>query len=127
MTSCDQTKDQIVSPVILGWIWVSAIIASLVGYPYIEYSWRKLLENKQRPDTAHFLFDRTRRLYKKINIFDAFIEGAKGGFETAVRIIPYLVGMLVAISLLRGSGTFDVISRRHLNIYCRHGCRYQIC
>jgi spore maturation protein SpmB len=48
-------------------------------------------------------------LYKKINIFDAFVEGAKGGFEVAVRIIPYLVGMLVAISLLRNSGTFDVI------------------
>ena len=48
-------------------------------------------------------------IYKKINVFDAFIEGAKGGFETAVRIIPYLVGMLVAISLLRSSGTFDVV------------------
>jgi spore maturation protein SpmA len=48
-------------------------------------------------------------LYKKINIFEAFVEGARGGFETAVRIIPYLVGMLVAISLLRNSGTFDVI------------------
>ncbi len=48
-------------------------------------------------------------LYKKINIFDAFVDGAKGGFEVAVRIIPYLVGMLVAISLLRNSGTFDVI------------------
>ena len=48
-------------------------------------------------------------IYKKIDIFDAFISGAKGGFETAVRIIPYLVGMLVAISLLRTSGTFDVV------------------
>ena len=48
-------------------------------------------------------------VYKSINIFDAFIDGAKGGFETAVRIIPYLVGMLVAISLLRTSGTFDYV------------------
>lgn len=48
-------------------------------------------------------------LYKKINVFDSFVEGAKGGFETAVKIIPYLVGMLVAISMLRTSGTFDVI------------------
>jgi spore maturation protein SpmB len=48
-------------------------------------------------------------LYKKINLFDAFIEGAKGGFETAIRIIPYLVGLLVAISMLRTSGTFDAI------------------
>jgi spore maturation protein SpmB len=48
-------------------------------------------------------------LYKKIDVFDSFIEGAKGGFETAVKIIPYLVGMLIAISLLRTSGTFDII------------------
>ena len=48
-------------------------------------------------------------VYKKIDVFDAFVEGAKGGFDTAVRIIPYIVGMLAAISLLRTSGTFDVI------------------
>lgn len=47
--------------------------------------------------------------YKKINVFDAFVEGAKGGFTTSVKIIPYLVGMLVAISMLRTSGVFDVV------------------
>ena len=48
-------------------------------------------------------------IYKKIDIFSAFIDGAKGGFEIAVKIIPYLVGMLVAISMLRVSGTFDYL------------------
>lgn len=48
-------------------------------------------------------------IYKKVNVFDAFIDGAKEGFTTCVKIIPYLVGMLVAISLLRTSGVFDVI------------------
>jgi spore maturation protein SpmA/spore maturation protein SpmB len=48
-------------------------------------------------------------LYKKIDIFSAFVQGAMGGFETAVRIIPYLVGMLAAISMLRTSGTFDAV------------------
>ncbi len=48
-------------------------------------------------------------LYKRIDLFSAFVEGAKGGFETAVRIIPYLVGMLVAISMLRVSGSFDAV------------------
>lgn len=43
-------------------------------------------------------------LIKKIDVFDAFIEGAKGGIETSLKIIPYLVGMLVAISALRNSG-----------------------
>ena len=55
-------------------------------------------------------------VYKKVDIFGAFVQGAKGGFETAVRIIPYLVGMLAAISLLRVSGTFDLVMGgiRHL-------------
>lgn len=48
-------------------------------------------------------------VYKKINVFDAFIDGAKEGFNTCVKIIPYLVGMLIAISMLRTSGVFDVI------------------
>jgi spore maturation protein SpmA len=46
-------------------------------------------------------------LWKKVNVYENFIEGAKQGFETAVKIIPYLVGMLVAISVLRTSGVFD--------------------
>ena len=50
-------------------------------------------------------------IYKKINVYDAFIDGAKGGFETAVRIIPYLVGMLVAISAFRNSGAMDYLTQ----------------
>ena len=60
-------------------------------------------------------------LYKRINIFDAFIEGAIGGFEVAVKIIPYLVGMLVAISLLRTSGTFDSIIDGMKNLFAALG------
>lgn len=48
-------------------------------------------------------------LYKKIDIFDAFVQGAKGGFETSIKIIPYVVGILVAISMLRTSGSFELI------------------
>jgi len=48
-------------------------------------------------------------MYKKIDVFDAFVDGAKDGFNTAIKIIPYIVGMLVAISMLRISGTFDVV------------------
>ena len=39
-------------------------------------------------------------LRKRVNVFEAFIEGAKGGIQTSITIIPYLVGMLVAISVL---------------------------
>lgn len=46
---------------------------------------------------------------KKVNVYDAFIEGAKGGFETAVRIIPYLVAILVGIGVFRASGAMDFL------------------
>lgn len=48
-------------------------------------------------------------LYKRINVYDAFIEGAKDGFMTTVKIIPYLVGMLVAIGIFRASGAMDYL------------------
>ena len=46
---------------------------------------------------------------KKVNVYDAFIEGAKEGFQTAVRIIPYLVAILVAIGVFRASGAMDML------------------
>ncbi len=46
---------------------------------------------------------------KKINVYDAFVEGAKEGFTTAVRIIPYLVAILVAIGVFRASGCMDYL------------------
>lgn len=48
---------------------------------------------------------------RKINVYDAFIEGAKEGFQTAVRIIPYLVAILVAVGVFRASGAMDVVIR----------------
>jgi spore maturation protein SpmB len=48
-------------------------------------------------------------LRKRINVYEAFIEGAKGGIQTSLTIIPYLVGMLVAISVLRNSGVLGFI------------------
>jgi spore maturation protein SpmB len=46
---------------------------------------------------------------KKINVYDAFIEGAKEGFHTAVRIIPYLVAILVGVGVFRASGAMDML------------------
>ena len=46
---------------------------------------------------------------KKVNVYDAFIEGAKDGFQTAVRIIPYLVAILVGIGIFRASGAMDML------------------
>lgn len=47
-------------------------------------------------------------LLRKINVYDAFIEGAKDGFTTAVRIIPYLVAILVGVGVFRASGAMDM-------------------
>lgn len=48
-------------------------------------------------------------IIRKVNVYDAFIEGAKEGFNTAVRIIPYLVAILVAVGVFRASGGMDVL------------------
>lgn len=47
--------------------------------------------------------------WRRINVYDAFIEGAKDGFSTAVKIIPYLIAILVAVGVFRASGAMDVL------------------
>jgi spore maturation protein SpmB len=106
-------KINLLQPVVIAWVGgLSAIIALLVVYltrlkVQEVQSFSALWSNAII--LGIFFVIILGGLYKKIDIFDAFIDGAKGGFEVAVRIIPYLVGMLVAISLLRTSGTFDTI------------------
>jgi spore maturation protein SpmA/spore maturation protein SpmB len=106
-------KINIFQPVILAWIGgISALIALLVWYVMrLDSSNAQLFSSALSNGIilAIFFLIVLGGLYKKIDVFDAFVDGAKGGFETAVRIIPYIVGMLIAISMLRTSGTFDVI------------------
>lgn len=103
----------LLQPAILAWVLsISAVIALLVWYltrlsTEGLQSFSGILSNGLL--LLIFLLIAAGGVYKNINVFDAFIDGAKGGFETAVKIIPYLVGMLIAISLLRTSGTFDLI------------------
>jgi spore maturation protein SpmA/spore maturation protein SpmB len=103
----------LLQPVILGWIGsLSVLIAALVLY--LRTLNAEGVQSFSRAFSGGlilliFFVIVGVALYRKINIFDAFVQGAKGGFETAVRIIPYLVGMLVAISMLRTSGTFGTI------------------
>ena len=47
---------------------------------------------------------------KKVNVFDAFVKGAKQGFETSINIMPYLIAMIVAIGMLRASGFFTLLN-----------------
>jgi spore maturation protein B len=48
--------------------------------------------------------------FRKVKVYEEFVDGAKEGFNTAVRIIPYLVGMLVAIGMFRASGAMDYLT-----------------
>ena len=50
-------------------------------------------------------------LTKKINVYDAFIDGAKGGFQVAIGIIPYLIAILVAVGMFRASGAMDLLEK----------------
>lgn len=106
-------KINVFTPVIIGWVLgISAIIALLILYiKSLQTSEVHVFSGMLSGGLvlSVFLAIVLGGLYKKIDIFSSFIDGAKGGFETAVKIIPYLVGMLVAISLLRNSGVFDVI------------------
>ncbi len=106
-------KINVFQPVILAWVLgISSIIALLVVY-LVSLSTSGLQEFSGILSNGLllliFFVIILGAVYKKINVYDAFVDGAKGGFETAVRIIPYLVGMLIAISLLRTSGTFGIV------------------
>ena len=115
----------LLQPVIMAWILgLSTIIASLVWYlttldkAELEF-FSGALGNGLLLAILFIIV--LGGIYKKIDIFSAFIDGAKGGFETAVRIIPYLVGMLVAISMLRTSGTFDYLIEGVKNLFASLG------
>ncbi len=110
----------LLQPVILAWIGsLSVLIAGLVVYlRTLNADGVQSFSRAFSSGLILFIFFAIVgvALFRKVNIFDAFVQGAKGGFDTAVRIIPYLVGMLVAISMLRTSGTFEAIidGLRHL-------------
>jgi spore maturation protein B len=48
---------------------------------------------------------------KGVKVYESFVEGAKGGFQMAIRIIPYLVAILVAVGMLRGAGGIDLLAK----------------
>ncbi len=118
-------KIKLFQPAVLSWILGISVIISLLVWFVSTLSTVGVNIFSEQLSTGLILFIFfiivLGGLYKKINVFDAFVEGAKGGFETAIKIIPYLVGMLVAISLLRTSGTFDVIIDGIKNLFAAMG------
>jgi spore maturation protein SpmA len=101
--------------VIIGWLGgVTTFIVLLVVYFTLYLSKAQIgLVSKVASNLLLFLIPVlfiSGALLKKINVFEAFVEGAKRGFETSVKIIPYLVAMLVGISVFRACGALGYIN-----------------
>ncbi len=106
-------KIKLLEPVILSWIiGITAILGGILWYfsslPKEQIEIQSKVFSNGILFTLIFAFIAA-AFRKKIDLFSTFVEGAKGGFETSVRIIPYLVGMLVAISCFRNSGALTYL------------------
>jgi spore maturation protein SpmA len=107
-------KINLFQPVILLWICgISIVIGLLVYFLRVHSSYidpfSKVFSNGLI--LLLFVVFIIGGMVRRINVYESFIEGAKQGFQVAVTIIPYLVAMLVAISVLRSCGVLDLITR----------------
>jgi spore maturation protein SpmB len=105
---------KLLDPVIITWLGSAlAIVAGIVWFMSTQMTKEQIQAVSKL--VANFILLAvivtfiTGALIKKVNVYEAFIQGAKGGIETSLTIIPYLVGMLVAISVLRNSGVLGMI------------------
>ncbi len=100
--------------VVLSWLGgMTAAIAALIYY-FTVYLSKSEIELVSKVVSNLVLFSViiafiVGALYKRVNVYEAFIEGAKGGIQTSLTIIPYLVGMLVAISVIRNAGVLNFV------------------
>ena len=102
------------NPVVIGWLGgISVAIFGMVWY-FTNYLTKTEIEIVSKVGSNFILFSIivgfiVGALRKKVDVYSAFIDGAKGGIETSIKIIPYLVGMLVAIRVLRNSGVLGFV------------------
>ncbi len=118
-------KINLFQPVILGWILgITLLFSGIVLYVRTLDAKGVTLFSSSLSNgliLLIFLAIILGAIYKRTAIFDDFIDGAKEGFTTAIKIIPYLVGLLVAISLLRNSGAFDYVMNGVKMIFAAFG------
>ena len=111
---CIRQRIRLLDPVLIGWL--AGMAAIIGGIVWFFSSLPKEQVELYSGFIANFLLFSViagfliMGLRKRINMYDAFIEGAKEGFKTAVMIIPYLVAILVAIGMFRASGAMSVIT-----------------
>jgi spore maturation protein SpmA len=100
--------------VVLGWLGgITGALAAMVWY-FTHYLTKPEIEQVSKVASNLLLLTIIvsfigAALRKRVNVYEAFIEGAKGGIQTSITIIPYLVGMLVAISVVRNSGVLALV------------------
>jgi len=105
----------LMDPVVLGWlVGMTAFVASIV-WGMSQYLTKDQITLVSKVVSNFVLLGIivafiVAGLSKRINVYEAFIDGAKGGIQTSLIIIPYLVGMLVAISVLRNSGVLGFVT-----------------
>ena len=103
----------LLDPVMIGWL--GGIMAAIVGLTW----WINSLDKEQIEVVSRVGSNLLLILiigafivaaaFRKVNVYEAFIDGAKGGFDVVIKIIPYLVGMLVGIAVFRASGAMDYV------------------
>ena len=114
MALCIKQRIRLADPVLLSWLaGMAAIIAGIVwffsgmdGESVARYS--GFIANALLFGVIIAFLGSG--LWKRINVYESFIEGARDGFKTAVTIIPYLVAILVAIGMFRASGAMDLLT-----------------
>jgi len=100
--------------VVLGWLGgMTAAIAALIWY-FTAFLTKPEIETVSKVASNLILFSIivafiVAAMIRRVNVYEAFIEGAKGGIQTSLTIIPYLVGMLVAISVIRNAGVLGFV------------------
>ena len=111
---CVKQRIRLLDPVLLAWLGgMMAVIGFTVWFfsgmegPQVE-RWSTLIANALLFGVIVLFL--CAGMWKRLNVYDAFIEGARDGFRTAVTIIPYLVAILVAIGMFRASGAMDLIT-----------------
>ena len=105
----------LLDPVLLAWLvgTTAAVVGIVYAFAGMEQARVQAISNVVANVVLYGVISAflIMALIRKVNAYEAFIEGAKEGFQVAIRIIPYLVAVLVAIGVFRASGTLDLMSQ----------------
>jgi spore maturation protein SpmA len=112
-------------PVLLAWlVGTTGVIGALVyAFAGMEQERVQAISNVVANVTLYGVISAflLMALVRKVNAYEAFIEGAKEGFQVAIRIIPYLVALLVAIGVFRASGSLDLLMQGLASLFATFG------